>query len=154
LAITAPNRPVGTSRIKRKEARNGIWKDFGPIWNPDWKMEQKDNYMVIVYQKSWLSGTNLTIDYTVKAGIEYNATTQTWVPSFTGSVTGSGSFSVGKNFGKYGEDWIPRSSILTNAVGDFFGLGTTVTQNIYLPTPFTIRAINKFQYYFKTNVCY
>lgn len=42
----------------------------------------------------------------------------------------------------------------TNAVGDLFGLGTTVTQNIYTPTPFTIRAVNKFQYYFKTNVCY
>lgn len=154
LAITEPNRPVGDARIKRKQARKGTWITYGPIWNPYWNMEQKDNYMLITYRKSFLAGTNATVDYHITAGITYNATTMTWIPSTTGTVTATGSISIGENYGKYGEDWIPRASILTNAVGDIFGLGTTVTQNIYLPTSFTIRQVNKFQYYFKTNICY
>lgn len=154
LAVTTPNRSVGTARIKRKEARNGKWKSFAPIWNPYWNVEQKDNYLVISYRKSFLSGTNTSINYNVSAGVVYDATKQEWVPSLTGTVTASGSISLGKNYAKYGEDWVPRASILTNAVGDIFGLGTTVTQNIYLPTPFTIRQVNKFQYYFKTNICF
>ena len=154
LSVDAHSRSVGDIRIKRRDARKKNWVSFGPIWNPNWKMEQKENYMVIAYKKSFISASNITVDYSVKAGITYNPVTLQWIPSFTGNVTASGKISIGKNYGKYGEDWIPRESILTNAVGDFFNIGTTVSENIYTQTPFTIRQLNKFQYYFKTNICY
>lgn len=34
LAASAANREVGSAKIKRREARKGIWITFGPIWNP------------------------------------------------------------------------------------------------------------------------
>lgn len=145
---------IETGKIKRKYAGNWDYA-IGLIFNSDWRLIQFNNVMAIAYQGGWFTNGLGDIDYSITAGLKYDNTTNTWKPSFDGSVTTSGKINLSGKWFLDGTDYISRRDMLSHVVGNAFGMGVanqiSEANEIY---PWTIRKCGRVCYYFKNAICY
>lgn len=148
---------VMTQDISRKNGKDKTWVDCNSPYNNNWRLEQNENYVAFTVVKSWLYFAGTDINFSAKAGVVYDTATHKFIPSFTGSADVAGKISIRRREDLEAEQNINRLSLLSNALGNNFGLQGTCTTNVDCSEnkDWSIRQFStKMQFYFRVNICY